>query len=183
MQKTMIFSILLYKIWYKLPFTSCLMINTMTKWKFKVWGIVNNTNYHRSITDWGIKHHLSFFQCLFKTNIVPNKFDARRANNSVFSMFQFTWNSTSYYEISIWDNLEEESVFPLLFYAILRRKLQNTVLGYKKRSKSKSEKSYRLTTPTLYMVLLYDFAHKSVWDNLEETSVFPLLFYVILRRK
>ena len=69
------------------------------------------------------------------------------------------------------------------FYAIFSKKRQNTVLGYKKGSKSKSEKSDRSANPTLYIVSLYDFPYKSVWIDLKENLDFSLLFYAIFSKK
>ena len=64
----------------------------------------------------------------------------------------------------------------MLIVAIFSKKRQNTVLGYKKGSTTKSEKSDRSANPTLYIVLLYDFAYKSVWIDLKENLDFSLLF-------
>ena len=63
------------------------------------------------------------------------------------------------------------------------KKRQNTVLGYKRGSKSKSEKSDRSANPTLYIVSLYDFPYKSVWIDLKENLDFSLLFYTIFSKK
>ena len=64
----------------------------------------------------------------------------------------------------------------MLIVAIVSKKRQNTVLGYKKGSKSKSEKSDRSTKPTLYVLLLYNFGYKSVWIDLKKTWIFLYCF-------
>ena len=63
------------------------------------------------------------------------------------------------------------------------RKVENTVFGSRKWLKSKSEKSDRSANPTLYIVLLYDFAYKSVWIDLKENLDVSLLFYAIFSKK
>ena len=70
--------------------------------------------------------------------------------------------------------------FSLPVCAIFSKKLQNTVLDYKKGSKAKSEKSDRSTNPILYIVSLYDFAYKSVWIDLKENLDFSLQYRFIL---
>ena len=58
---------------------------------------------------------------------------------------------------------------------ILCKKVQNTVLGYKKESKSKSEKSIRSGTQRLWVVSLYSFWYKSIWIDLKKLD-FALQF-------
>ena len=62
--------------------------------------------------------------------------------------------------------------FFLMFQAILCRKVENTIFGYKKWSKSKSEKSDQSANPTLYIVSLYDFAYNSVWIDPKKIWIF-----------
>ena len=63
------------------------------------------------------------------------------------------------------------------------KKEQNTVLGYKKRSKSKSEKSDRSGTQKLWVVSLYSFWYKSIWIDLKEKLDFSLHFRLFCVKK
>ena len=53
------------------------------------------------IADCSIEHHFSLLECLIKTNGMPDKVFAWRANDIMFSMLRFTGNTTTFDEESI----------------------------------------------------------------------------------